>query len=179
MFGFKVYIFTYRDWARELFDIEDITKKWLKVNDIYPNRVFMTIYDRIGLCFYQKFNRKNYGSSKSKIKVKAYKFVEKIHSRDFKRAIYNKIYFEKGNQPYAPGILESRYKNRFYHSKRMKLMYFVEDNLMNAKKLSQSCKFVFLIDHPYNQINPGEHLPINIIRVDGWDEIYYKIEELG
>lgn len=65
--------------------------------------------------------------------------------------------------------------DRFWGSKRNNIKYFVEDDLSKAIQLSKICKYVFLIDHTYNQI---PQLPINIIRVYNWKEILDKVKTL-
>ena len=82
---------------------------------------------------------------------------------------YHKIYFDRINQK------DDRYKM----SNEKGIKFFVEDNLENAIKLSKFCKYVFLIDHPYNR-NLGQKntsIPFNIKRVSSWKEIYELISQ--
>jgi uncharacterized HAD superfamily protein len=67
-------------------------------------------------------------------------------------------------------------KNRFYYTRKEAYKYFIEDDLKNALKLSCSCEYVFLLDHPYNQYDLIK-IPSNIIRVKSWKEIREKIKE--
>jgi hypothetical protein len=53
---------------------------------------------------------------------------------------------------------------------------FVEDDLFKARKLSEICEIVFLIDHPYNKA-PEDSLPKNLVRVASWQEIYRFVRE--
>ena len=62
-------------------------------------------------------------------------------------------------------------RNRFLFAKRYELRAFVEDDLSKAKKLSNICQVVFLIDHPYNQCDPAT-MPANLIRVKSWHDIW-------
>mgnify|MGYP000271029133 CR=1 FL=1 len=78
----------------------------------------------------------------------------------------------------------SRHKpayNRIFKAKlNPRVQFFVEDDLVNAIKLSDHCELVFLINHPYNQsLAPydelkthGKELPKNVIRVNSWGEIH-------
>lgn len=122
--GYKVLIFTWRDWGKGEWDIKEITREWL--------------------------NNKGF--------------------------IYDKLYFEEGNLHNPINIKFALYKNRYYLSKKYKIKYFIEDDLEKAMILSNICKAVFLINHKYNM---DENLPINIIRVNDWYEIFKHIKSLG
>jgi len=116
--GYEIIIFTWRDWGqKKKWNIEEITKSWLKNNDI----------------------------------------------------IYKDIIFEKGNLQYPVTLKKSLYKNRFYLSKKMKIKYFIEDDLDKALVLSNICNKVFLINHKYNECKV---LPHNIVRIEKWSEIF-------
>ena len=95
--------------------------------------------------------------------------------------IINKIFYEKGNLHNPATQDETMYENRIYLSKKYKIKYFVEDDLQKAIVLANICKAVFLIDHIYNQnIDlPFHQLPHNVIRVNGWEEIYEYLKHLG
>jgi uncharacterized HAD superfamily protein len=86
------------------------------------------------------------------------------------------VYFEHGNYDRPVTIFQTKYKTRYYYAHRKKIMFFAEDNLNNAIKLADICKYVFLIDQPYNKSN--DLLPFNIIRVNDWAEIYNWIRKL-
>jgi uncharacterized HAD superfamily protein len=104
------------------------------------------------------------------------------HTRQWLKAkgfVYDRLYLDKGSDTtYEP---DSAQVNRFEIARRREIRYFVEDELKKAVKLSYICDVVFLISQPYNQ--PQEslgtvenrrrtHLPGNLVRVDGWDDIY-------
>lgn len=88
---------------------------------------------------------------------------------------YDSITFEKGNYCLPIKLGEAKYLNRFYISKQKRIKYFVEDEYLKALKLSQVCKYVFLVDQPYNR---NVYLPYNLIRVKGWKDIYDHIKIL-
>jgi uncharacterized HAD superfamily protein len=66
-------------------------------------------------------------------------------------------------------------KDRYILSAEKKIEFFVEDNLDNAIRLSQTCRIVFLMKQLYNQ---KMDMPKNIIPVDNWEEIYDWIRKL-
>jgi uncharacterized HAD superfamily protein len=86
---------------------------------------------------------------------------------------YDKIMIEKGSEDAADP--SSHIINRFYACRMKKVKYFVEDDLVKAKKLAFICDVVFLFDHPYNQ---ADQLPANVIRVQSWDEILRYMREI-
>lgn len=90
----------------------------------------------------------------------------------------NRVYFEKGNFDRPISINTALYKNRFYISATKKIEFFVEDEPIKARRLANICRYVFLIDHSYNQEDKNNPFPYNIIRVTGWEEIYRRIKEL-
>lgn len=129
--GYKILIFTSRDWSPidskgKPYNIKKYTKKWLKTNGIYANRV----------------------------------------------------YFEKGNFERPISINTALYKNRFYISATKKIEFFIEDEPIKARRLATICRYVFLLDHSYNQEDKDNPFPYNVIRVTGWEEIYKRIKEL-
>jgi uncharacterized HAD superfamily protein len=79
---------------------------------------------------------------------------------------YDKLVVERGNTNTVDPLLLTR--NRFLISKDKMMRAFVEDDFHKAKKLADICEVVFLIDHPYNQ----GAVPMNVIRVKSWQEIY-------
>ncbi len=87
---------------------------------------------------------------------------------------YDKIMIEKGSEDAADA--SSHIINRFYACRTKTIKYFVEDDLLNAKKLAFICDVVFLFDQPYNQT---EQLPANIIRVHSWYEIHRHMREIS
>jgi uncharacterized HAD superfamily protein len=78
---------------------------------------------------------------------------------------YNGLFIEKNQNRLI--------NNRYYISKRYKIQYFIEDELNKAISLSNICRFVFLINHNYNQT---EELPCNVFRVNDWNEIINMIK---
>ena len=90
----------------------------------------------------------------------------------------NKVYFEKGNFERPISIITALYKNRFYISEAKKIEFFAEDEPIKARRLANICRYVFLIDHSYNQEDKDNPFPYNVISVTGWEEIYKRIKEL-
>jgi uncharacterized HAD superfamily protein/protein-S-isoprenylcysteine O-methyltransferase Ste14 len=87
---------------------------------------------------------------------------------------YDRLMIEKGSEYVSnPG---SKTYNRFLASKIKSIKYFVEDDQLKAGKLAYICDFVFLIDQPYNR---SEDLPKNVIRVNGWGDIYEWMKKLA
>ncbi len=95
------------------------------------------------------------------IKRETKKWLKKIGIK------YKKIRFEKGNVDRPVSLFHLKYWTRFH--------FFVEDNTVNAEKLSHICEYVFLLNHNYNQ---DDSLPYNVIRVSNWKEIYEWIKKL-
>ncbi len=87
---------------------------------------------------------------------------------------HNKLIVEKGNEDIEGPRRDN--KNRFYIGRKKKIKFFVEDDLLKARKLAYICDYVFLLSHPYN-ING--YIPKNVIRVDSWKEIYKWIKEIA
>ena len=102
---------------------------------------------------------------------------------DNKGFVYDKITFEKGNLHHPVSLSKSKTQNRFYLSHKRKIKYFIEDDPDKAVILSDICKLVFLIDHKYNdpEFNKdlSPKLPVNIIRIKDWREIYSILKRLG
>jgi uncharacterized HAD superfamily protein len=88
---------------------------------------------------------------------------------------YDRITVEGGNTSTADARMLVR--NRYSSARAHEFRAFVEDHLPNARKLSNVCQVVFLIDHPYNQC-PPESLPKNVLRVKSWIEIYAAMRRL-
>lgn len=89
-----------------------------------------------------------------------------LHQHGFK---YNRLIVERLNTDTTDELFFTI--NRFSVSKQKQIRIFVEDDLSKAKKLTDFCTIVFLIDHPYNRVDPDE-LPRNVLRVKSWPEIY-------
>lgn len=92
---------------------------------------------------------------------------------------YDRLMIERGSEQVADS--SSHIINRFYACRVKSIRYFVEDDLIKAKKLAFICDVVFLVDQPYNQREDyiqGEDLPANIIRVKSWEEILHHMREI-
>jgi hypothetical protein len=62
-------------------------------------------------------------------------------------------------------------RNRFTMSAKVGIRAFVEDDLDKAKRLCDVCDVVFIINQPYNQLEGGTTSK-NLVRVQGWQEVY-------
>ncbi len=82
---------------------------------------------------------------------------------------YNRLIVERGNTNTTDPLILTR--NRFLTSQERKIRVFVEDDPIKARKLADICEVVFLIDHPYNQAGSAR-LPMNVVRVQSWQEIH-------
>ncbi len=89
---------------------------------------------------------------------------------------YDEIYFEHGNVDIPITLNQALHKSRFSYASNRRLKFFVEDEIDKAIKLSHICKYVFLIDHLYNQ---DKNIPVNVIRVASWEEIYEYLKILN
>lgn len=87
---------------------------------------------------------------------------------------YNRLIVERLNTDTTDPLFFTT--NRFSASKQGKLRVFVEDEVSKARKLADICGMVFLIDHPYNQVDSDE-LPRNVVRVKSWQEIYELLKQ--
>jgi len=88
---------------------------------------------------------------------------------------YDKIMIEKASEDVADP--QAHIRNRFFVSRTKQIRFFVEDDLIKAKKLAFICDIVFLIDHPYNQDVSG--MPANVIRVKSWEDILKAMRRLS
>ena len=80
-------------------------------------------------------------------------------------------------------------RNRFEMARAVHPLFCVEDDPVNAAKMSFYCETVFLLDHPYNTSpldadligEPGftEKLPGNVIRVKDWNAIYQLVRRMA
>lgn len=82
--------------------------------------------------------------------------------------LYDKLFIETPHKKFLY-FFSINSKNRFQISQKYKIQYFVEDNVENAKILSEICEAVFLVNHPYNK--ESDKLPSNIKRIDSLNEI--------
>ena len=88
-----------------------------------------------------------------------------------------RVCFEKGSFESPISINTALYKNRFFISAAKKIEFFVEDEPIKARRLANTCRYVFLMDQSYNQVEK-DYFPYNVIRVTGWEEVYKHIKEL-
>lgn len=129
--GFKIHIFTSRDWKSKDFDIKGFnikkeTKNWLSKNSYS----------------------------------------------------WNRIKFESGNYNHPIGLNGALYSNRFYLSAKRKIDIFIEDEPEKARRLSHICRYVLLINQPYNQEDENNPYPYNVIRVNTWNDIPKIVRDL-
>jgi len=98
---------------------------------------------------------------------------------------YNKLFIEHNN--YYSSDIHGIKRNRIYVANKMQIRFFIEDDLINAIKLSYICEVVFLITHPYNLMNRKlsidenryrKSLPPNIFRVKDFNEIERIIQAI-
>lgn len=88
---------------------------------------------------------------------------------------HDNVVIERGNvHTTDPAMLV---RNRFAISARKKIAIFVEDDLQKALKLTAICELVFLMEHPYNQMQPEEEKPHNLITVKSWSDIYRFVRD--
>ncbi|MEA5006480.1 MAG: hypothetical protein VB022_08730 [Rikenellaceae bacterium] len=171
-FGYKICVFSYRAWPDTTYLPVDLHQQTLETWKSYYFSEFKISKFLVGL-----FTSKNNLRFKTITSItKEWLEANGIH--------YNKLLIEKGSIDVNSisfnfwGIPKINFKNRFYYSRKKSYRYFVEDSYENAEKLSAYCEYVFLMDHPYNQIEP-EMMPPNIIRVYSWSDIKEKIRKLG
>jgi uncharacterized HAD superfamily protein len=89
---------------------------------------------------------------------------------------YHALMIEKGCEDVGDPAMQVY--NRFYACRTHPKKYFVEDDLVKAKKLANICDVVFLMDQPYNQPQ-AEELPKNIVRVSDWKEILIPMRQFS
>ena len=91
------------------------------------------------------------------------------------KIVYDKLIVERGNTDTRDPRFNTR--NRFVISARRQIRAFVEDDLNKARRLCDLCEVVFLIDQPYNQVEPDVS-PKNLIRVKEWPEVRDRLRSL-
>jgi uncharacterized HAD superfamily protein len=167
--NFKIYIFTYRPWPRASkgSDAGELNGVFLR------NCTRFTLRDRI----LQRLNRY------AKIRPMDQITKEWLIKHGIK---YDKLIIEKGNADVADP--KGKFVNRFRYSNLKKIKFFVEDDIEKAVKLSFICDIVFLINQPHNDPKaklPKEikefrkNIPSNILRVNGWQDIYRLIKRFS
>jgi len=168
-FGYKINVFSYRNWPKkdhcDHHEQISIVKKWSKysfpyINFSIPFDKYKSIY---GLSVIKSITRKWL----KKNQIKFDKIIIDSNRDNDKLIEYNRF-----------KSLKKDFRNRYYHTKLNSYRFFIDDELPNAIKLSYTCKYVLLIDQPYNQFD-HQIIPSNIIRVYSWSEIKEKIKELS
>lgn len=150
-YGYKINIHSYRPWPDYLYG-----KLITRGNEFWRN----TSLEKI-----TKVWLKDYQIPFNKLFIEKHKFDSSKRSYTILGLLF--------------GISEVNFKNRFYHTEKSPYRYFIEDDIDNAIKLSSTCEYVFLMDQPYNRFISKNDLPINIVRVKDWLEIYARIKQLG
>jgi len=176
----KLYIFTYRPWP-ESRDKKELIKKV----ELFCQQAMQFSWKLLLLRILLKLRFLPVDWLIEILKEEPLRQNTKIWLKG-ERIAFKKFIFEKGND-YSSDP-RGKFKNRFYISRKIKIRFFVEDDLEKAVKLSYICDIVFLLSHPYNepqQALPDElnalrkDLPSNIIRVKSWNEIYKNIRKLS
>jgi hypothetical protein len=179
IFGFSVFIFTYRDWpvlkqfpsGKE----EEYRLLWKELRCWWP----ATVEERHE--YRSRWNR-----TKMRLSLAWPTLLSFLHPLGHasiqavtikwlhKHGIgYDKLVIEKGNV-YTAGPHLLRRLNRFSMSEIFEVRIFVEDDPFKAVKLANVCELVFLVDHPYNR---DITLPRNVVRVSSWKDIYEYIRQ--
>ena len=99
--------------------------------------------------------------------------------------VYDKLIFEDETHLRLEPV--ASYINRFNISRKRKIRFFVESDILRAIKLSFICNVVFLLSsqsnsNSENNLRNGNceqvKIPSNLIRVKSWDEILEQIERI-
>ncbi len=147
-FRYKIWIFSYRAWPEE------------KSFPQEKREDYVQLWDAMG---------SSWRNSSKAIELLTEEWLGK-HDIE-----YDHLVIERGNvHTTDPALLV---QNRFAISARKKIPIFVEDDLQKALKLTAICELVFLMEHPYNQLQAVEHTPRNLIPVKSWNEIYAFIRD--
>lgn len=157
VFGYKVYIFTHRDWPNPMtFPKEPAVKKDLK------RRWRKVVW----------FATANLPGTKW-LRRRAMRQVTE-HWLAKHGIKYDRLIIERGNVHMSdPAIVTD---NRFVIAQKKQMRIFVEDDLAKAVKLAGICDIVFLLSHRYNDVEERA-LPPNVIRLASWDEIVRFIRD--
>jgi uncharacterized HAD superfamily protein len=155
IWGFKIYIFSKRDWPEfskiPPNELASFKEQWQdkSINDITKNWL-----GKYGIQYDQLVLEKG----NADISDTTFSFFKKVYwSRTGKKILT---------------------QNRFQMSKKKNIRYFVDDDPIIAKKLSDICDYVFLMDQPYNR-DPNYKFPPNVIRVSSWFDIFKNIRLFG
>lgn len=178
----KVHMFTYRPWPVTVglseHEARQVRLRWAQRSDAFDAKLVTgkPLVDRIGYSLsgfwrmrwpYRARRLGDWLAPGSPIDIITRGWLDKY---GFK---YDALMIEKGSEDVADPAMEVH--NRFYACRTHSIRYFVEDDLVKAKKLAYICDVVFLIDQPYNRCGD---LPKNIVRVSGWEEILRSIRAL-
>jgi hypothetical protein len=157
-FGYRVLIFTYRDWPQygkdeaaikqmiisqgktplKAGEIRKITKEWLQANDISATIVGNAFANWRHWLISLFVDRKKATIERGNAYISDNRYLV-----TFRRAILT--------------------KNRFQGASLTGLKFFVEDTPENAIKLSSLCQYVFLINEPYNQKSKQYNLKMSFV----------------
>jgi uncharacterized HAD superfamily protein len=162
--GYKIWIFTYRPWPQgRSIPQGKADSYWARWHDYVQ---WMNAWD---LKWWDRFTR---WCAEGGVPIPYADFSIRVITRRWLRRAgipYHKLIVERGNTD-TPDP-QSRSRNRFVLSRNHRIRAFVEDDLTKARKLAQVCEVVFLIDQPYNKCNEAS-LPNNVVRVDGWPQVF-------
>lgn len=162
LFGYRIYLFSWRDWPQygkdEIIIKNKITRAGMTpLNEGEIDKITEKWFENLGLNIYVIKDWKSYLLEKFRLKIRI------------------RLTLEKGN----PYISDNRFTfslkkqtmllNRFQGSSSKKIKFFVEDSPENALKLSNICEYVFLMNQPYNK---NDTFPKNVITVNNWTELF-------
>jgi len=175
-FQLKIHIFTHRPWPMDKKISKEMNDSWVSNALNYYESVYLSK----NTCRVQKILCdifKIIYLIGMKIPFESYRFkpislitMVWLYQHDIK---YNKLIVELGGEDIPDP--STKYRNRFYHSRKKPYKFFVEDDPIKASQLAYFCDIVFLIKHPYNE---SSEVPKNVIKVDTWNEIYQYIKKV-
>lgn len=172
VFGYKVFIYTHRDWGNMSEDVKS------KIKDLGFTPITKKDILKITTNWFEKQGIKVFIVNNWR---KA--FLNFLILPIFRTKI--RLMFEKGNTYISDNRFlfivrkQTLLLNRFQSSKKNQIKFFVEDRPDNAIKLSNIVEYVFLFDQPYNQDVSKYSFPKNVIRVGSWNMIYSYLKELS
>lgn len=167
LFGFEIWLFTHRGWPQESTFPSNSTEEYWRAWESLSRWAYLRRLRVLAFDFWFK-GRGIAGFVHGRLILS----ITKKWLRSNKIS-YDKLIIERGNTNTIDPLIRTR--NRFLIAREKMLRIFIEDDLTKAKRLSNFCEVVFLIDHPYNQ---AESLPKNLIRVRSWREIQDHIKHL-
>ena len=182
-YGLRLHLFTHRPWpittGLSSIDTRRIETEWVKQSWAFDTEIILSkgIWDRVGyslsgvwrtLCPYRLRRFRLWFTSETPIDSVTKNWLE-MHGLK-----YHALMIEKGSEDVGDPAMQIY--NRFYACRTHPKKYFVEDDLVKAKKLASICDVVFLMDQPYNRAE-AEELPKNIVRVSDWKEILIQMRQ--